>query len=210
MLFFLETCFRAVAAKLFILRPMKIGLFFGSFNPVHNGHLIIANYVCETTDLDKVWLVVSPQSPFKQKESLLRERDRLHLINLAIENNPNLRASDIEFGLPKPSYTVDTLIYLKDKFPNHEFCLIMGSDNLVTLHKWKNYEQILQNHSLYVYKRLGFLENPFPNANIQLLDFPILDISASFIRENIKKGISMQYFLPDAVWKYVDEMHFFK
>ena len=124
---------------------MKIGLFFGSFNPVHNGHLIIANYVCERTELDKVWLVVSPQNPLKQKETLLREYDRLHLINLAIEDNKNLKASNIEFKLPKPSYTIDTLIYLKEKYPQHQFALIMGSDNLATLHKWKNYEQILKN-----------------------------------------------------------------
>ena len=186
---------------------MKIGLFFGSFNPVHNGHLIIGNYVCERTDLDKVWLVVSPQNPLKQKETLLREYDRLHLINLAIEDNKNLKASNIEFKLPKPSYTIDTLIYLKEKYPQHQFALIMGSDNLATLHKWKNYEQILKNYDLLVYKRNGFIENPFPkNKNIHFLDFPFLDISATFIRENLRQGNSMQYFLPEPVWKYIDEM----
>ena len=186
---------------------MKIGLFFGSFNPVHNGHLIIANYVCERTDLDKVWLVVSPQNPLKQKETLLREYDRLHLINLAIEDNKNLKASNIEFKLPKPSYTIDTLIYLKEKYPQHQFALIMGSDNLATLHKWKNYEQILKNYDLLVYRRNGFIENPFPkNKNIHFLDFPFLDISATFIRENLRQGNSMQYFLPEPVWKYIDEM----
>ena len=190
---------------------MKIGLFFGSFNPVHNGHLIIANYICETTDLDKVWLVVSPQNPFKQKESLLREYDRLHLINLAIEDNDNLKASNIEFSLPKPSYTIDTLTYIKEKYPQHEFSLIMGSDNLETLHKWKNYELILKNYPVYIYKRRGTDSNPFPdNPHIRMLDFPYIDISATFIRENIKKGISMQFFLPEAVWKYIKESNLYR
>lgn len=184
---------------------MKIGLFFGSFNPVHNGHLIIANYVCETTDLQKVWLVVSPQNPLKAKETLLREYDRLHLINLAIEDNKNLKASSIEFKLPKPSYTIDTLTHLKEKYPQQEFSLIMGSDNLETIHKWKNYELILQNYPIIVYNRRGATKNPYPkNTNIQFLDFPFLDISATFIRENLKRGISMQYFLPELVWKYVE------
>ncbi|HLP52535.1 MAG TPA: nicotinate (nicotinamide) nucleotide adenylyltransferase [Chitinophagales bacterium] len=190
---------------------MKIGLFFGSFNPVHNGHLIIANYLCETTDLDKVWLVVSPQSPFKQKETMLGEYDRLNLINLAIEKNTNLYASNIEFKLPKPSYTIDTLTYLKEKYPQHQFCLIMGSDNLETIHKWKNYELILNNYPLYVYNRRGSAVNPYPNnKNITLLDFPFLDISSTFIRSSLKKGISMEYFLPDPVWKYIDEMNLYK
>ena len=189
---------------------MKIGLFFGSFNPIHNGHLIIANYVCETTDLDKVWLVVSPQNPLKQKETLLREYDRLHLINLAIEDNKNLKASNIEFKLPRPSYTIDTLIYLNEKYPQHEFALIMGSDNLATIHKWKNYELLLK-YPIYVYKRRGFEKNPYPkNKNIQLLEFPFLDISATFIRENLRKGISMQYFLPEPVWKYLDGTNLYK
>lgn len=190
---------------------MKIGLFFGSFNPVHNGHLIIANYVCETTELEKVWLVVSPQNPLKQKETLLREYDRLHLINLAIEDNKNLRASNIEFKLPKPSYTIDTLTYLKEKYPQHEFSLIMGSDNLETLHKWKNYELILQNYPIYVYNRRDVDTNPFPkNKQIQFLNFPFLDISATFIRENLKQGVSMQYFLPEPVWKYIDVMKLYR
>ena len=189
---------------------MKIGLFFGSFNPVHSGHLIIANYICETTHLNKVWLVVSPQNPLKLKETLLRDHDRLHLINLAIEDNKNLKASSIEFKLPKPSYTIDTLIYLKEKYPQHQFVLIMGSDNLATLHKWKNYELLLK-YEILVYKRRGFDEKPYPkNKNIQLLDFPYLDISATFIRENIKNGISMQYFLPEPVWKYIEESNWYR
>ena len=190
---------------------MKIGLFFGSFNPVHNGHLIIANYIRETTDLDKVWLVVSPQNPFKEKQSLLNEYDRLHLIRLAIEGNTHLRASDIEFKLPKPSYTIDTLTHLKEKHPTHQFSLIMGGDNLASLHKWKNYELILKNHDIYVYKRDGAVQNPFPErASIHILDVPLLDISATFIREHIQQGHSMQYFLSDKVWEYVRDYNLYK
>jgi len=190
---------------------LKIGLFFGSFNPVHNGHLIIANYISQTTGLDKVWLVVSPQNPLKPKETLLKDRDRLTLINLAIEDCKHLQASNIEFKLPKPSYTIDTLVYLHEKYPQHEFSLIMGSDNLIGLHKWKNYEKLL-NYNIYVYKRRGYDENPYTkHKNIHLLnEFPFLDISATFIRDNIRKGISMQFFLPDAVWKYIDEMSWYK
>lgn len=190
---------------------MKIGLFFGSFNPIHTGHLIIANYLQQTTDLEKVWLVVSPQNPLKSKDTLLNEYDRLHLINLAIEGNPNLSVSNIEFTLPKPSYTIDTLIYLSEKYPQHQFCLIMGSDNIETLHKWKNYQQILDKYPLYVYKRRGSDNNPYAgNPNVQMLDFPFIDISATFIREGIKKGISMQYFLPNKVWEYIKEMNLYK
>ena len=189
---------------------MKIGLFFGSFNPIHNGHLIIANYICETTDLDKVWLVVSPQNPLKLKDTLLKEYDRLHLINLAIDNNKNLKASSIEFKLPRPSYTIDTLTHLKEKYPQHTFVLIMGSDNLVTLHKWKNYELLLKNYEIMVYRRRGFEENPYPQHRVSILDFPYLDISATFIRDNIRKGVSMQFFLPEKVWDYIDGSNLYR
>lgn len=190
---------------------MKIGLFFGSFNPIHTGHLIIANYLQQTTDLDKVWLVVSPQNPLKSKDTLLNEYDRLHLINLAIEENPNLSVNNIEFSLPKPSYTIDTLTYLCEKHPQHQFCLIMGSDNIETLHKWKNYQQILEKYPIYVYKRRGSDTNPYTNnPNVKLLDFPFIDISATFIRESIKNGISMQYFLPNKVWEYINEMSLYR
>ena len=190
---------------------MKIGLFFGSFNPVHNGHLMLANYMVQTTDLNKVWFVVSPHNPLKDKKTLLGEYDRLNLINLAIENNPKLKASDIEFKLPQPSYTIDTLSYLKDKFPKHEFTLIMGSDNLTTLHKWKNYQQLIEQYPIIVYQRRGFTKNPFPEVKtIQHIDFPFIDISSTFIRELIKKGISVRYFMPDVVWQYIEEMKFYK
>ncbi len=190
---------------------MRIGLFFGSFNPVHNGHLIIASYIVETTNLDQVWFVVSPQNPFKQKDTLLNEYDRLHLVQLGIGDNPKLRASDIEFKLPKPSYTIDTLTYLKEKFPQHSFALIMGSDNLQSFHKWKNYEMILANHELFVYKRRGFEGHQLARSeNVHILDVPLLEISASFIRENIGKKISMQYFLPEKVWEYIKGSSLYK
>jgi nicotinate-nucleotide adenylyltransferase len=190
---------------------MKIGLFFGSFNPVHNGHLMLANYIVQTSDLDKVWFVVSPHNPLKDKKTLLGEYDRLNLINLAIENNPKLKTSDIEFKLPQPSYTIDTLTYLKDKFKNHEFILIMGSDNLATLHKWKNYKQLIANYPIIVYQRRGFTKNPFPEiTTIQHIEFPFIDISSTFIREQIKKGISVRYFMPDVVWQYIEDMKFYK
>jgi len=190
---------------------MKIGLFFGSFNPIHNGHLIIANYICETTDLDRVWLVVSPQNPLKHKETLLRDYDRLHLINLAIEDNKNLKASNIEFKLPRPSYTIDTLVHLHEKYPQHQFSLIMGSDNLTSLHKWKNYELLLSKYEILVYRRRGYEINPYKDrTNIKMLQFPFLDISATFIRDSIRSGISMQYFLPETVWQYISETNLYR
>jgi nicotinate-nucleotide adenylyltransferase len=156
-------------------------------------------------------MVLSPQNPLKPKEALLRDHDRLHLLNLALEDSKNLKSSNIEFKLPKPCYTIDTLAYLHEKYPQHEFSLIMGSDNLATLNKWKNYELLLSNYELWVYCRRGFDKNPYPdNKRIHFLDFPYLDISATFIRNNIKKGISMQYFLPDAVWKYLDTTNWYK
>jgi nicotinate-nucleotide adenylyltransferase len=190
---------------------VKVGLFFGSFNPVHNGHMIIANYIRETTELDKVWLVVSPQNPFKEKQNLLNEYDRLHLIQLAIGDNTNLRASSVEFKLPKPSYTIDTLTHLREQHPEHEFSLIMGGDNLASLHRWKNYELILKNHDIYVYKREGAIENPYADrASVHFLDVPLLDISATFIREHIQQGHSMQFFLPEKVWEYVRDYRLYK
>lgn len=172
----------------------KIGLFFGSFNPVHVGHMIIANYMVQHSDMDELWMVVSPHNPHKNKKSLANNYDRLHLVKLAIGDNENLKASDIEFGLPQPSYTVDTLAYLKEKFPTREFSLIMGGDNLGTLHKWKNYEVLLENHSIYVYNRPGYdLGDLKDHKNVTILDAPLLEISASYIRKEIKANRSIEY-----------------
>jgi nicotinate-nucleotide adenylyltransferase len=189
---------------------MKIGLFFGSFNPVHVGHLIIANHVAENCNLDEVWLVVSPQNPFKKNQNLLNEYDRLHLINLAIGNHTKLKASDIEFNLPKPSYTIDTLVYLKEKYPKHEFSLIMGSDNLKGLPKWKNSEVIIKNYPIIVYQRPNEESIENHGAIVTFLETPLLNISSTYIRQQIKHQKSCQYLLPDAVLKYIDEMNFYK
>ncbi|MCD8528437.1 MAG: nicotinate-nucleotide adenylyltransferase [Chitinophagales bacterium] len=190
---------------------MKIGLFFGSFNPIHVGHLFIANHMAYNTALDEVWLMVSPQNPFKSKESLLPEYDRLHLVNLAIENNFKLRASNIEFSMPKPSYTIDTLVYLKEKYPNHHFSLIMGVDNLPTLHKWKNYEVLIENYDFYLFKRPGFEINEKDLTNrMHVEDIPQVFLSASYIRDAIKNNKSVRYLMPEAVEKYVSEMGWFK
>ncbi|GLR16600.1 nicotinate (nicotinamide) nucleotide adenylyltransferase [Portibacter lacus] len=184
---------------------MKIGLYFGSFNPVHVGHMIIANHIVQYTDMDQLWMVVSPHNPHKNKKSLAKDYDRLHLVTLAIAENPNIRASNIEFSLPKPSYTIDTLTYIKEKYPDHEFSLIMGGDNLGSFHKWKNYEIILKNHDIYVYKRpsyeLGELEN---HPRISIVEAPMLDISSSFIRNSIKNGRSIQYLVPQSVFEYIE------
>jgi len=190
---------------------MKIGLFFGSFNPIHVGHLIIANYMATHTDLKQVWLVVSPQNPLKQKTSLARDYDRLHLVRLAVEENPKLKASNIEFDLPKPSYTVDTLAYIKEKYPTKEFVLIMGGDNLGTFHKWKNYEVILKNHQIYVYSRpkyeLGALAN---HESVSLFEAPLMDISASYIRKHIKDGKSVEYLVTPPVFEYLKASQLYK
>ncbi len=185
---------------------MKIGLFFGSFNPVHTGHMIIANYMATQTELERVWFVVSPQNPFKAKNTLARDRDRLNLVIEAIGQNALLRASDIEFGLPKPSYTIDTLTYLAEKYPQHEFSLIMGGDNLGSLKKWKNYEKILDHYDIYVYKRpsfeLGELES---HPRVRIHEAPIMSISATYIRQCIADGKSIQYLVPDAVFDYLSK-----
>lgn len=184
---------------------MKVGLFFGSFNPVHVGHMIIANHMAQHSDLKQLWFVVSPQNPFKKKSSLANDYDRLHLVRLAIGDNPLLRASNVEFELPQPSYTIDTLTYLKEEHPDKEFVLIMGGDNLATLHKWKNYEAILKYYEVYVYKRpsyeLGALAE---HEKISVFDAPLMEISATFIRKSIKEGKSVQYLVPDSVLEYLE------
>lgn len=190
---------------------MKTGLFFGSFNPVHIGHLIIANYMVEFTELDRVWLVVSPQNPFKLKSSLLNEYDRLHLVQLALEDSDTLSASDVEFHLPRPSYTIDTLTHLREKYPEQDFSLVMGSDNLMHFHKWKNHEVILKHHDLYVYFRKDYRKVELEDhPKVHLKQVPLLDISASFVRQHIKAGKSMRYFLPDQVFNYIEEMGFYR
>ncbi len=190
---------------------MKIGLFFGSFNPVHIGHMIIANYMTTQTDLDQVWMVVSPQNPLKEKSSLARDYDRLHLVRLAIEGNSQLEASKIEFNLPKPSYTIDTLTYLREAHPNNEFVLIMGGDNLGTLHKWKNYELILRDYQVYVYRRPNYdLGDLATHESVQLFDAPLMQISASYIRKCIQEGHSIQYLVPEPVYDYLSTSNMYR
>ncbi len=185
---------------------MKTGLLFGSFNPIHVGHMIIANFMATQTDLDQVWLVVSPHNPLKEKKSLANDYDRLHLAELAIGDNSKIAVSNIEFFLPKPSYTIDTLTYLKEKFPSRQFVLIMGGDNLSTFHKWKNYELLLRDYQIYLYKRpghdLGELAN---HPALHYFDAPLLDISATYIRKLLRKGKSVQYLVPDKVYEYLKE-----
>ena len=192
---------------------MKIGLYFGSFNPVHVGHLIIANHVAEHSGLDQVWMVVTPHNPHKEKNTLLDDYQRLQLVHLATEDYTKIKPSDIEFKLPQPNYTVNTLAHLQDKFPKNQFSLIMGEDNLKSLHKWKNYEIILQNHDIYVYPRISsHVENSdFKNhPNIHIIDAPIVEISSTFIRKNIKDGKNIMPLLPSKVWDYIDHNNLYK
>ena len=200
---------------------MRIGLYFGTFNPIHVGHLVIANYMADKTELDQVWMVVSPQNPLKNKASLLADYHRLELVRIGINDNPKLRESNIEFSLSKPSYTINTLAYLKEKYPHHEFALIMGEDNVRSLHKWKNYEQILANHKIFVYPRAltyqernekEILREPvIEHDSIKFCkDVPIMNISSSYIREAIKEGKDIRYLLTEPVFNYVQDMHFYK
>jgi nicotinate-nucleotide adenylyltransferase len=193
------------------MKKKKVGLFFGSFNPVHVGHLIIGNYMATQTDLDEVWLVVSPQNPLKKKSTLARDFDRLHLVRLAIEDCPNLKASSIEFDLPKPSYTIDTLTYLNEAHPDKDFVLIMGGDNLGTLHKWKNYEQILKHHQIYVYQRPNYeLGELATHPAIKIFEAPLMQISASYIRKCILAGQSIQYVVTQPVFEYINSSSMYK
>ncbi len=190
---------------------MKVGLYFGSFNPIHIGHLIIANHVAEHTDVDQVWLVVSPQNPLKPAASLLNEYQRLHLVQLAIEDNPQLKASDVEFKLPKPSYTIDTLVYLEEKYPNHQFSIILGGDSFSNIGKWKNADVLLKNYQLIVYQRPEFAPTNSPaNKNITVLNAPLLDISATTIRQYIKQGKSIQYLVANKVREEIDKNRYYK
>jgi len=189
---------------------MNVGLYFGSFNPVHNGHLIIAQHILNETNLDQVWFVVSPQNPFKQQKHLLNEYDRLHLVNLAIEKSTQLKAIDIEFRLPKPSYTSNTLIYLKEKYPQHLFSIIMGSDSLQNLDQWKNADQIMENYPVYVYTRPGFENKQEKVRNLIRVKAPLLEISATHIRELIQSGKSIRYLVPDAVCDEIETAGYYK
>jgi nicotinate-nucleotide adenylyltransferase len=190
---------------------MKIGLFFGSFNPIHTGHMVIANYMAEFTDLKQIWFVVSPSNPLKDKASLLPEHHRLQITKRAIEDFPKFKASDIEFKLPQPSYTIVSLTYLKEKYPKNDFALIIGGDNLRTFHKWKNHEQILEQFELYVYPRpKEDLSEWRDHPSVKIVNAPLMDISSSFIREGIKSGKDLQFFLPPGAAEYIAEMNFYK
>ncbi|MGJ8591256.1 MAG: nicotinate (nicotinamide) nucleotide adenylyltransferase [Aquaticitalea sp.] len=192
---------------------MKIGLYFGTFNPIHIGHLTIANHMAEYSDLDQIWFVVTPQSPFKVKASMLDNQQRLEMVYRATKEYPKLRPSDIEFSLPQPNYTINTLIYLQEKFSEHTFSLIMGEDNLKSFHKWKNYELILEGHDIYVYPRLseGKIETQFDeHPKIHHVAAPIMELSSTFIRNSIKNGKNVRPMLPEHVWEYLDEMNFYK
>jgi len=199
---------------------MKIGLYFGTYNPIHVGHLIIANFMAQYTELDQVWLVLTPQNPMKRNHNLLEDYHRLSLVREAIEDNPLLHVSDIEFKLPKPSYTINTLVNLQEKHPTYSFSLIMGEDNLRTLHKWKNYEMILENHFIYVYPRalteeeqgrisrekIALLSHP----KVKLVNAPIMKVSSSLIRKAIQDGKDVRYLLTEPVHRYISEMNFYK
>ena len=192
---------------------MKIGLYFGTFNPIHIGHLIIANHMAEHSDLDQIWFVVTPHNPFKKKSSLLDDFQRLEMVYRATQDYTKLKPSDIEFNLPQPNYTINTLVHLQEKHPDYAFSLIMGEDNLKSFHKWKNYELILENHHIYVYPRISKdrVETQFDgHKNIHVIDAPIMELSSTFIRKSIKAGKNVQPMLPQHVWEYLDEMNFYK
>ncbi len=189
----------------------KTGLFFGSFNPIHIGHMIIANWFVEYTDLDRVWFVVSPQSPFKNKKTLLADHHRLALVRTAIEDDLRFWVTDIEFGMPQPSYTIDTLTYLEEKYPEHKFVLLAGSDQLPNFDKWKNADRILELYKMYVYARPGYKNSKFGNHHsVKIFHTPLMEISSTFVRKSIKEGKDMRYMLPPKVWEYIREMHFFE
>ena len=199
---------------------MKIGLYFGTFNPIHIGHMIIANHMAEYADLDQIWMVVTPHNPLKKKATLLSDIQRLELVFLASEDYPKIKPSDFEFKLPQPNYTVNTLAHLQDHFPQHQFALIMGEDNLRTFHKWKNWEVILQNHEIYVYPRLEATEKEaskpaatisnIQHTNIHVIDAPVVEISSTFIRKSIKNKKNVRPLLPAKVWSYIDHNNLYK
>ncbi len=190
---------------------MEVGLYFGSFNPIHHGHLIIASHILYNSDLDQLWFIVSPQNPLKQSAGLLNEYHRLYLVQLSVEGEKNMRAIDIEFKLPKPSYTIDTLTYLGEKYPDHSFSVIMGSDSFQNISRWKNYEQILKNYRIYIYPRSGSSEiEKYPNARVTVVKAPVLEISATQIRNNIKEGKPIRFLVPDNVREEIEKNGYYK
>ncbi|MDR2039031.1 MAG: nicotinate-nucleotide adenylyltransferase [Bacteroidales bacterium] len=189
---------------------MNIGLFFGSFNPIHIGHLVIANYMLAYTEMDQLWFVITPHNPFKKRQALLSESDRLYLVNLSIEGHPEYKASNIEFKMPKPSYTIDTLVRLSEKYPGNRFSIIMGSDNLESFHKWKNSELIIENYHRYIYPRTGTAHLIERAKNVTMVDAPLMDISSTLIRRAIADGKDIPFLLPGKVYQYIKEMHFYE
>lgn len=194
------------------MKSKKVGLFFGSFNPLHIGHMILANYMVEYTDIKELWFVVSPQNPLKNKKTLLDEIHRYAIVERAIEDDDRFRVSNIEFSLPKPSYTIDTLTYLEEKYPKNEFVLLLGQDNLTNFHKWKNADVILEKYSLYVYPRDESKIDEFwlKKTNVKIVNAPSIQISATFIRNSIQEGKVINWYLPPKAWQYIQEMNFYK
>jgi len=189
----------------------KTGLLFGSFNPIHIGHLMIAGFMYEFSDLDELWFVVSPLNPLKEKKTLLPDHHRLEMVNRAIENDTRFKSCNIEFKLPRPSYTINTLTYLQDKYPNREFVIISGTDIFPTFHKWKNYEKLLEFYSFYVYPRPGSENHELSrHPSVKTFEAPMVEISASFIREAIREGKNMSYYVPEKTYQYIQEMHFYE
>jgi nicotinate-nucleotide adenylyltransferase len=190
----------------------RIGLFFGTFNPIHTGHMIIAEYMAALPDIDQVWFVVSPHNPLKDRATLANDFDRLHMVRLAIDDNAKLRASNIEFSLPKPSYTIDTMAYLHEKYPEHHFSLIMGSDNIQTIHKWKNFEVLIGRYTIHIYDRPGAEEKSIPEQAKEIIfhPVPLLHISSTYIRQRIAEGLSVRYMVPDSVYQFLDGSTLYK
>jgi len=189
---------------------MKVGLYFGSFNPIHVGHLIIANHILNETDIEKIWFIVSPQNPFKESKILLNEYDRLHLVRLATQDDNRIKCSDIEFSLSKPSYTSNTMAFLSEKHSEHKFSIIMGSDSYQNLNKWKNYKTIIDNYDIYVYLRKNHAIQNTIKKNPIILDAPLIEISASQIREKIKEGKSIRYLVPEIVREEIETRKFYR